>query len=75
MAGWPFGKSRNANAKSAPVGVNLPIVELPNESHQIGRMLEIVILALRYSMPLRSVAAERKNVADARAARSARESR
>ena len=38
-----FGKSRNANPESAPVRMNLQFVEFPNEPHQIGRMLEIVI--------------------------------
>ena len=46
-----FGKSRDANAKPTPVGVNLPIVELPNESHKVGRMLEVVISLAIFQSP------------------------
>ena len=61
--GVAFGETGHADSEAAPVGMRAGIVELADGTDQVGRVLEIVVLAA-VAGRARGVAAEGENVAD-----------
>jgi hypothetical protein len=63
--GVAFGEAGDADAEAARVGMAAALVELADEAHEVGRVLEGVLVAVVAGEVARRVAAEGEDVADA----------